>query len=144
MDLTIGEKIRIRRKEKGLTQQELADRVGCSLNTISRYENGTRIPPFPMLEKMSDALTVPLIYFESGLIFSKEELELRFQKSWDEIEKKIENDVDLGTLHSLNEDETRILSMYDSLSDSARKMFIEFLIFLTSKEEYRRDINGDE
>ena len=38
--VAIGERIRIRREKLGLTQQELADAVGATRNTISRYETG--------------------------------------------------------------------------------------------------------
>ena len=36
----IGELIRAERKARGLTQQELADKVGCSRMTISDLESG--------------------------------------------------------------------------------------------------------
>ncbi len=36
----IGQKIRERRQELGLSQDELADRIGTSRNYISRHENG--------------------------------------------------------------------------------------------------------
>ena len=36
----IGARIRIKRESLGMTQQELADMVNVTRNTISRYENG--------------------------------------------------------------------------------------------------------
>lgn len=36
----VGQKIRERRQELGLSQDELADRIGTSRNYISRHENG--------------------------------------------------------------------------------------------------------
>ena len=38
--VAIGTRIRIRREELGLTQQDLADMLGINRNTLSRYENG--------------------------------------------------------------------------------------------------------
>ena len=35
----IGARIRIKRESLGMTQQELADMVNVTRNTISRYEN---------------------------------------------------------------------------------------------------------
>ena len=32
------------RRFEGLTQQELADRLGCIVTTVARYESGARIP----------------------------------------------------------------------------------------------------
>ncbi len=43
--LTIGEKIRFARKEKGLTQKELASKSGVAEISIRNYENGKRQQP---------------------------------------------------------------------------------------------------
>lgn len=32
------------RRQKGLTQAELADALECTVSTVARYENGTRDP----------------------------------------------------------------------------------------------------
>lgn len=42
--MTIGERIKKVRKAKGLTQQELADKLGSVQNTITGYETGRRTP----------------------------------------------------------------------------------------------------
>lgn len=46
------------RKSKGLSQQELADKLNTSKQVISRYERGERDPKTDMLFKLSDALNV--------------------------------------------------------------------------------------
>ena len=46
---SIGEFIQILRKEKGLTQKELAEIIGLSDKTISRWENGNSLPDTSML-----------------------------------------------------------------------------------------------
>lgn len=42
--MTFGEKLRKYRKEKGLTQAELARKAGLGLKTISNYESGSTYP----------------------------------------------------------------------------------------------------
>lgn len=42
--MTFGEKLRILRMKKGLTQQELAKMAGLGMNTISNYEKGKTYP----------------------------------------------------------------------------------------------------
>ena len=42
------------RRNAGLTQQELADRLGCILTTVARYETGLRTPEGPMMLKIFD------------------------------------------------------------------------------------------
>lgn len=45
----IGEFIQVLRKEKGLTQKELAEIIGMSDKTISKWENGNSLPDTSML-----------------------------------------------------------------------------------------------
>ena len=42
--MTFGEKLRRARKEKGLTQAELANQAGLGLRTIIAYEKGETYP----------------------------------------------------------------------------------------------------
>ena len=42
--MTFGEKLRRYRKEKGLTQTELAEKIGTHPNTICNYETGKAYP----------------------------------------------------------------------------------------------------
>ena len=51
-------KIKEARKLKKLTQKELADAIGVSFSVISKYENGTVIPPANRLEAISKVLEV--------------------------------------------------------------------------------------
>ncbi len=58
--MNIGNTIRNVRKEKGMTLQQIADIMGCSPQLISQYENGKRQPKIETLQKIADALNVPL------------------------------------------------------------------------------------
>lgn len=42
--MTFGEKLRMHRKQSGLTQAELAAKAGLGLKTITNYENGSTYP----------------------------------------------------------------------------------------------------
>ena len=55
---SIGEFIQILRKEKGLTQKELAEIIGLSDKTISKWENGNSLPDTSMLLPLCKALDV--------------------------------------------------------------------------------------
>ncbi|MEI3611479.1 helix-turn-helix domain-containing protein [Pseudogracilibacillus sp. SO30301A] len=65
MDNNIGAKLRILRKAKGLTTQEVANKVNVSQSYISRFENGRAIPDIDMLEKVLTALETNLATFFS-------------------------------------------------------------------------------
>ena len=58
--MSIGENIRLHRKEKGLTQEELGELVGISGVAVMRYEKGQREPKQETLLKISKALGVHL------------------------------------------------------------------------------------
>lgn len=53
-----GERIRKYRKEAGLTQKELGERLGVSQQHIAQYENGKRIPKIETIDKIAVALNV--------------------------------------------------------------------------------------
>lgn len=62
----IGRKIRILRKTRGLTQEQLAEKLNVKRATISNYEIGRRSPHIKELEAISEALGVNLEYFGFG------------------------------------------------------------------------------
>ncbi|WP_025347671.1 helix-turn-helix domain-containing protein [Nocardia nova] len=52
----IGELVRRLRTESGLTQAALAKQADCSRSLVQQIENGTRVPPLPLRERLSSAL----------------------------------------------------------------------------------------
>lgn len=56
--LTIGERIRQARNEKGLTQKQLGSISGTSEITIRQYELGKRQPRIEQLQRIADALNI--------------------------------------------------------------------------------------
>src|SRR6266540_2651977 len=61
MEITtsFGYWIRRQRKSLDLTQQALADRVGCSLAAIKKIEGDERRPSRQIAERLADILAVP-------------------------------------------------------------------------------------
>ena len=49
-------RLKIKRIEKGMTQQELADLVGIRQNLLSYYETGANFPRKKILDKLAAAL----------------------------------------------------------------------------------------
>ena len=54
--MDIGGRIAELRKEIGLTQQELADRLYVSRQLVSKWESGDRRPDYKTVEKIAEAL----------------------------------------------------------------------------------------
>ena len=59
----IAEKIRYFRRHRGLSQEQLAQRVGINVNTIRKYELGHRKPNIDQLKKIADGLEISVIEF---------------------------------------------------------------------------------
>ena len=53
-----GKFIAQRRRERGLTQEALGEKLGVTNKTVSRWETGTYMPGIDMLEPLSEALGI--------------------------------------------------------------------------------------
>lgn len=58
--MTTGERIRFFRKKQGLTQDDLAHKMGIKRGTLAQYESDRRNPKLETLEKISGALGVEI------------------------------------------------------------------------------------
>lgn len=56
---TIGERIRIAREERCMSQQRLANAVGCTASYISAIERGEKAPTLETFFAIASALKVP-------------------------------------------------------------------------------------
>lgn len=93
-----GAKIREYRKAKMLTQEQLAELVGCSWQTISGLETGYSFPSSKILFNLSYALKTPLVYF------------FNFYP----------NEID-------NENETRLINNFKELNKEQQKMILKMV-----------------
>ncbi|WP_155835169.1 helix-turn-helix domain-containing protein [Herbaspirillum sp. RV1423] len=50
----IGKALAFYRKQTGLTQDQVSERLGVERETISRFERGAVIPPVPRLYELAD------------------------------------------------------------------------------------------
>ncbi|MBI4039138.1 helix-turn-helix transcriptional regulator [Candidatus Daviesbacteria bacterium] len=57
-DFKLGRKIHKIRKEKGFTQEKLAEKMGVSTTWIGYIETGYRVPNLKMIYKIARALDV--------------------------------------------------------------------------------------
>lgn len=57
---TIGSYIAQKRRTKNLTQEQLAEKLGVSNKTISKWENGKCMPDYSIIQTLCDALGVTL------------------------------------------------------------------------------------
>jgi transcriptional regulator with XRE-family HTH domain len=95
--MTIGERIKQRRKELGLSADKLGERIGKNRATIFRYENGDiENLPIDILEPIASALhTTP-----------------QYLMGWEEEHKK--NDIQADIILKMRTD-SRFMSVVESL-----------------------------
>ena len=60
--MTIGERIAARRDELGLKQYQVAERIGVTKTTMSKYENNVNIPNADILAKLAGVLQTSADY----------------------------------------------------------------------------------
>ncbi len=60
MDNKIGEKIALARKEKGLTQKELGDKLFVTDKAVSKWERGLSLPDISLFDKLSKVLDIDM------------------------------------------------------------------------------------
>ena len=58
--MTFNEMLRKLRTDKGLTQEELAQKTGIGRSAIGMYESGNREPKFEVLETLADFFNVDM------------------------------------------------------------------------------------
>lgn len=59
----IGEKVKKKRRELGISQEELAERLGVTYQQVQRYENGMNKLNVENIQVIADALDTPVSYF---------------------------------------------------------------------------------
>lgn len=64
--MSLGDTIRAKREERDMTQQELADLLHVTRQTVSRWESGTRCPDLILSKKIADTFDISLDELVSG------------------------------------------------------------------------------
>jgi len=67
IDINIGKRLRSRRRHMGLTQTELASRIGVRFQQIQKYECAANRVSAARLWRLSTVLEVAASYFYEGL-----------------------------------------------------------------------------
>lgn len=82
MDMTrMGAFLQELRKEQGLTQEQLGEKLHISGKTISRWETGTYMPPVEMLLALSELYGVSMNELVAGERLTPEELPVKAEEN---------------------------------------------------------------
>lgn len=66
MEMTLGTRISLLRREKGLKQEELAECMGVSPQAVSKWENDLNCPDIALLPKLAGTLGVTVDHLLTG------------------------------------------------------------------------------
>ena len=66
--LVTGKFIALKRKQKNLTQEQLAEKLGVSNKTISKWENGKCMPEYSIVKSLCEELEVTVAELMDGEI----------------------------------------------------------------------------
>ena len=73
VDAHVGKRVRHRRWMVGMTQQQLAEKVGIKFQQIQKYETGMNRISASRLWDIAESLSVPVAYFFEGLNGTEED-----------------------------------------------------------------------
>lgn len=138
-----GDAIRKARKEAGMTQSELAEKLHTSKSLISQYENGARYPKPATLERFAVALGVPvyqLMGYSSPSQVSKG-MESMI-KSIEDLKASVESMTQEYFAIMIHENEgAEIISKYFSLNEEGKKEAAKRISELAILPQYMTDNN---
>lgn len=148
--MTVGERIKKIRLEKGLTQKQLAEKCGIDSANLRKYESGRQNPKIETVEKIANALGVNPMLLVYG-----EELSQTL-KSINEVEEAINrnkrifarepNDEDMQYIINSN-NRTKLkqdtIAKYDSLNTLGQQKANEYITDLSEQEKYTKPDNED-
>ncbi len=67
IDRVVGQRLRWRRRELRLTQEQLGEKLGLTFQQVQKYEKGVNRISAGRLFEMASVLTVPITYFYEGV-----------------------------------------------------------------------------
>lgn len=79
--MSVAARLTAVRKQKGLTQQALADALGLHVTQVKRYEAGASLPSLEAIKKIAQVLrvTTDFLIFEESELAPDANLALQFQ-----------------------------------------------------------------
>lgn len=121
-----GDMIRKCRTEKGLTQKKLGELCGIADSNIRKYESGNQNPKIETLQKIADALDIPVNRLLAGKIISRDELKEKLSE--------------YGLTHLVpdTEEEWTVLENCKKLNETGKKEAAKRVEELTHLEKYTK------
>lgn len=117
--MSIAERIRETRKDKGLSQSDLAERTGVTRGACGQWERGESAPSVENLARVAVILDVRFEWLATG----------RGTKEYESVARDVSPPVHINPPHEmrLSDDERQLLAVFGRLSAASRSTLIAFL-----------------
>lgn len=139
----IGKYISVKRKGKGLTQEVLAEKLGVSINAVSKWERGLCLMDMSLLKPLSEILSVSI-----NEILAGEDIEDESFKN-----KADENIINISELYNLKATRKGVLALsivafilivFCAIKDISSSGFVSMLcgyngIYFYNRYKYEKD-----
>lgn len=117
------ERLRQLRKQAGLSQQELADKMQVTKQTISQYERNVRKPDYDTILFFCDLFNVSADY-----LLGKADVTIRLLNS-DELEM-------LSGGNRLSDDEQLLIQTFKALNKQGKEKIIDYISDISENSKY--------
>lgn len=121
MMTTFGSRLKELRMERGIRQDDLAELMGVTVGTVSKWERDIRKPDFPMLDKLCDEFKVTI-----GYLLGEDESRT--------LDKKTETDSCMWSMSDEDMTLTDFALSMAQLSEETRR-----IVYATINAAYKRD-----
>lgn len=130
--MNISDKLKDARKNAGLTQAQLAEKLGITAQSYSQYETGKRHPKLITIEKIAAALKVPLNVLLDG----------NWQLYTEEINSSLGNVSDaISQVVGLGEGimQDKIIENFNNVNPDGKQKIFEYSQDISENPKYRKD-----
>lgn len=140
--MKVGEKIKKARLEKGLTQKEIAQKIGISQPTYTQWENGTRNPKRETLIKIATALDVPIALLYDDYVF-KDPYEGMTEEERRREQERMRKQLDLYIKHfddkKIKKQFEILSNNFNSVNEDGQKKIIDYSSDIADNPKYKKD-----
>lgn len=138
--MTTGERIKAARKQAGMTQQELAEKLEISFVGVSQWESGRRNPKESTLARIADVLDVPLGYLTGSGFRGKAEIADFVNRAWPRADNHVKMLRETGEDQMEVDRWERVCAQLLEIRDEISATLQEEQILLSNQEKHLLEI----
>ena len=137
--MTTGDNIKKTREKAGLTQQQLADKLGITQSAIAKFENDKTNIKHVTLEKIANALNVSLTDLMPELLLTDSEKKAIINAASNAGPERL-SEINRQRIENLNKRKReQLLSNYDKVNEDGKEKIFEYSKDIASNPNYNKD-----